>query len=65
VIIFKHIWFTGMFPYVCIVTMPIFCDANWPRKMFKIFSVSPSADQDKKSTSPLPTAGKFQIKIKH
>ncbi|XP_031841315.2 gamma-glutamyl carboxylase isoform X1 [Nomia melanderi] len=22
----------GMFPYVCLATMPLFCDANWPRK---------------------------------
>jgi hypothetical protein len=46
-----------MFPYVCLATMPIFCDANWPRKITKIFSVSKPAvkntDQDKKCTSSL------------
>lgn len=63
---------TGMFPYVCLATMPIFCDANWPRKILKIFSASKSAvkdnDQDKKcTTSLLPsednTASKFRIKM--
>lgn len=72
-----YIWklldlFTGMFPYVCLATMPIFCDANWPRKILKIFSTSKSSvkdnDQDKKcTTSLLPSednrAGKFSIKM--
>lgn len=61
-----------MFPYVCLATMPIFCDANWPRKITKIFSLSKSAvkntDQDKKCTSSLQPAdddghGMFQTKI--
>ncbi|KDR20856.1 vitamin K-dependent gamma-carboxylase isoform X2 [Zootermopsis nevadensis] len=51
----------GMFPYVCLVTMPIFCDTNWPRKILKIFSLSRSSvkdtNQDKKCTPPLPTEG--------
>lgn len=62
--------FTGMFPYVCLVTMPIFCDTNWPRKILKIFSLSRSSvkdtNQDKKCTPPLPTegstTGKFKMK---
>ena len=33
-----------MFPYVCLATMPIFCDVSWPRKFthwFKeIFSIT-------------------------
>lgn len=59
-----------MFPYVCLATMPIFCDANWPRKILKIFSLSESSvkdtDEDKKCTPSLPTedntAGKFKMK---
>lgn len=27
----------GMFPYVCLATMPLFCEENWPRKLFGIF----------------------------
>ncbi|OAD57753.1 Vitamin K-dependent gamma-carboxylase, partial [Eufriesea mexicana] len=23
----------GMFPYVCLVTMPLFCDPDWPRRL--------------------------------
>jgi hypothetical protein len=63
--------FTGMFPYVCLATMLIFCDANWPRKIIKIFSDSvptvKNTDQNKKRTSSLQPAvdvhGKFQTKI--
>lgn len=59
-----------MFPYVCLVTMPIFCDANWPRKILKIFKLSESnvkdTDQDNKCTPPLTakdnTTGTFKIK---
>lgn len=29
-----------MFPYVCIATMPLFCEPNWPRKLEKIFKVT-------------------------
>jgi hypothetical protein len=52
--------------------MPIFCDANWPRKITKIFTLSRSAvkniDQDKKCTSSLQPEdndghGMFQTKI--
>ncbi|KAK0075118.1 hypothetical protein PV325_007335 [Microctonus aethiopoides] len=25
----------GMFPYVCLVTMPLFCHVDWPRKLIK------------------------------
>lgn len=25
-----------MFPYVCLATMPLFCDVNWPRKFAAI-----------------------------
>ncbi|PSN30216.1 Vitamin K-dependent gamma-carboxylase [Blattella germanica] len=37
---------TGMFPYVCLVTMPIFCNANWPRKILKYFSRSKYASRN-------------------
>jgi hypothetical protein len=54
--------FTGMFPYVCLATMPIFCDANWPRKILNIFSVSKSTvkdkDKDNKRTTSLLPPGK-------
>lgn len=29
--------FLGMFPYVCIATMPLFCQENWPRKLKQLF----------------------------
>ncbi|PNF20657.1 hypothetical protein B7P43_G03021 [Cryptotermes secundus] len=58
----------GMFPYVCLATMPIFCDANWPRKVLKIFSASKSAvkdnDQDKKCTTSLLPAEANRAKQK-
>jgi hypothetical protein len=75
---YKHIvlklldLFTGMFPYVCLATMPIFCDANWPRKILEIFSASESTvknkDEDNKcATCLLPPginrAGEFGIKM--
>lgn len=28
----KFIFYSGMFPYVMIAVMPIFCDADWPKK---------------------------------
>ncbi|XP_060517290.1 vitamin K-dependent gamma-carboxylase isoform X2 [Cylas formicarius] len=28
----------GMFPYVCLATMPLFCNENWPRRFLHIFS---------------------------
>ncbi|XP_076642244.1 gamma-glutamyl carboxylase [Halictus rubicundus] len=27
----------GMFPYVCLATMPLFCNADWPRKCISYF----------------------------
>ena len=30
----------GMFPWVCLATMPIFCETDWPRKVFRQFPVS-------------------------
>jgi hypothetical protein len=48
-----------MFPYVCLATMPIFCNANWPRKILKMFSISESSvkdnDQNKEHVPSLPT----------
>ncbi|XP_069669123.1 vitamin K-dependent gamma-carboxylase isoform X2 [Periplaneta americana] len=38
----------GMFPYVCIATMPIFCNADWPHKILKLFSLPKSATDDAK-----------------
>lgn len=29
----------GMFPWVCLATMPLFCDASWPRNLFKSLSI--------------------------
>ncbi|XP_056643907.1 vitamin K-dependent gamma-carboxylase isoform X1 [Diorhabda sublineata] len=26
----------GMFPYVCIATMPLFCEENWPKKILSL-----------------------------
>ncbi|KAJ3643909.1 hypothetical protein Zmor_026591 [Zophobas morio] len=31
----------GMFPYVCLATMPLFCAENWPRKLLNIFHNNP------------------------
>ncbi|XP_074031124.1 gamma-glutamyl carboxylase isoform X2 [Leptinotarsa decemlineata] len=28
----------GMFPYVCLATMPLFCDETWPRKIQSLFT---------------------------
>lgn len=25
--------FSGMFPYVCLATMPLFCRVDWPRRL--------------------------------
>lgn len=25
--------FTGMFPYMCLITMPIFCRMDWPKQI--------------------------------
>ncbi|XP_053596618.1 vitamin K-dependent gamma-carboxylase isoform X1 [Microplitis demolitor] len=30
----------GMFPYVCLATMPLFCRVDWPRKFIKKFKIS-------------------------
>lgn len=30
----------GMFPYVCLATMPIFCNADWPRRLVSYFKSS-------------------------
>jgi hypothetical protein len=52
--------------------MPIFCDANWPRKILEIFLASKSTvkakDQDNKCATSLPHpedngAGEFGIKV--
>jgi hypothetical protein len=52
--------------------MPIFCDANWPRKLLEIFSASKSTvkakyQDNKCATSPLHPedngAGEFGIKM--
>lgn len=26
-----------MFPYVCLATMPLFCEETWPKKLMRIF----------------------------
>lgn len=30
----------GMFPYVCLATMPLFCNVNWPRKLINYHKFS-------------------------
>lgn len=37
-----------MFPYVCLATMPLFCEENWPRKVKFYFS-------KKESAQPIPS----------
>lgn len=29
-----------MFPYVCLATMPLFCNESWPRKVTELFTTS-------------------------
>ena len=54
-----------MFPYVCLATMPIFCKANWPRKLlvYTKFSqtnfISSDKDEDKDSSSDDTKLGKL------
>ncbi|CAH1954167.1 unnamed protein product [Acanthoscelides obtectus] len=44
----------GMFPYVCLATMPLFCEETWPRKLLKYFHIS--------TNEPLPTPDCIYIK---
>lgn len=32
--------FPGMFPYVCLATMPLFCAETWPRRIQSLFTRS-------------------------
>lgn len=34
------IFVSGMFPYVCLATMPLFCSNNWPKKIINKFQVN-------------------------
>ncbi|XP_024943980.1 vitamin K-dependent gamma-carboxylase isoform X2 [Cephus cinctus] len=36
----------GMFPYVCLATMPLFCHTDWPRKIFSYFSRNSTCSSD-------------------
>lgn len=31
---------SGMFPYVCLATMPLFCSNNWPKKIINKFQAT-------------------------
>lgn len=65
-----------MFPYVCLATMPLFCEENWPRKLTSTFwkfenNISPSkyciypAEVNKKKTKEeqLPTEVTWKHRI--
>lgn len=41
--------FSGMFPYVCIATMPLFCNEDWPRRLKRFFT-------RRTSEEPLPSS---------
>lgn len=56
-----------MFPYVCLATMPLFCEENWPRKLVGKFRhcksnistnksciYSPKVNKDRKKEHRLP-----------
>ncbi|KAL1139075.1 hypothetical protein AAG570_009136 [Ranatra chinensis] len=46
----SQIFDIGMFPFVCLITMPIFCHANWPRKIInKMYSLKEMCGQSIKS----------------
>lgn len=32
---YTHLPSAGMFPYVCLATMPLFCRVDWPRKLLE------------------------------
>lgn len=51
----------GMFPYVCLVTMPLFCHVDWPRKLIKNYrllnskwkrNITELSDDDNKQIDP-------------
>lgn len=57
-----------MFPYVCLATMPLFCEENWPRKLVRFFwrsedNITPSkaciypedVNKNRKTEDHLPT----------
>ncbi|KAJ9579946.1 hypothetical protein L9F63_004419, partial [Diploptera punctata] len=55
----------GMFPYMCLATMPIFCDANWPRKLHTKFSsknCTISRNENDKETSTDDIKSGYKIK---
>ncbi|KAF6204951.1 hypothetical protein GE061_019117 [Apolygus lucorum] len=45
-----QMFYIGMFPYVCLATMPLFFDNNWPRKVAQRWSESTSTTALKKKT---------------
>ncbi|CAH1105219.1 unnamed protein product, partial [Psylliodes chrysocephalus] len=61
----------GMFPYVCLATMPLFCEETWPKKILSVFSKKeldsvPSQSCIYKTSTKdkhLPTRSKWKQKI--
>lgn len=53
-----------MFPYVCLATMPLFCEENWPRKFLGVFRKT-KAETKINSSSSCIYSTKHKIKWKH
>lgn len=54
--------FPGMFPYVCLATMPLFCSVSWPRKLISTFTKD-APSKPGRSTSCLYEAEKDKKNI--
>ncbi|CAG9853874.1 unnamed protein product [Phyllotreta striolata] len=54
----------GMFPYVCLATMPLFCEENWPKKIISFFARRESIPDEKRRNSKSENK-RFKPKLKH
>lgn len=57
--------FPGMFPYVCLVTMPLFCRADWPRKLGCYFSCKQKLISDDVNFIDANIERKEELEINH
>ncbi|XP_059471384.1 vitamin K-dependent gamma-carboxylase isoform X2 [Neocloeon triangulifer] len=63
----SQIFSIGMFPYVCLVTLPLFCDPSWPRKIFPTSTTNDyeTGSEDPSCLKPIYHKDKLKIQWKH
>ncbi|CAB3366213.1 Hypothetical predicted protein [Cloeon dipterum] len=65
----SQIFSIGMFPYVCLVTLPLFCNPSWPRKLLSMTTVgndSGSCTEDSPSSlEPIYSRDQKALTWKH